>query len=536
MATSKDSIQISAQSVMLDLECLICMEVPTKAPIYQCEEGHILCEECYELRKGGENTCPTCKVTLSGIRCRMAEKLLSKLPSRCRYSNGNSNGCEVELMSDDLAKHEKVCSHRPIACLDLQCREEIKIMDFVKHLEEHEITDQPTDTTSVTLPDYEKAKSYLQCPSTHFKVEEDDFYLVLVRTKKGLWYLWICGVPAQVSEKYKYKIEMKSENLKERYEYQGECSSLDLHPVKTMIKDGFCRGLMFNDSIIEKFKTSDGNLNLKIKIVRSDLPDSETPTLASNSIETLTDSNGETSQTESDASDHGIKQDPEKPSKKKKKRLEDKMKLKMKNAKGKLTPKKKFLSNDLAFIVGKNKASKKFVEKQMWAYIRRNNLHDPANQQFAICDDKLRAVIGKKRLMCRVMRRYFDAHMFDTYQDEDKKEVGGKEEENTTKEETTKTPELIPIKIRSNKDLFEDSSRDEPSSNNVQSDFVPLGKILWCDQDELAIIEEIRKLCEQEEDLKQKMSQDSQNRAKINVKATPMAMSRTFKVEEFKVE
>nr|ACO10826.1 Upstream activation factor subunit UAF30 [Caligus rogercresseyi] len=69
------------------------------------------------------------------------------------------------------------------------------------------------------------------------------------------------------------------------------------------------------------------------------------------------------------------------------------------------------LSEDLAAIVGKDVAPRHEVVKQVWAYIKENNLQDPSNKQFAICDEKLKKVIGEKKFKCFGMAKYFKNHM-----------------------------------------------------------------------------------------------------------------------------
>ena len=69
------------------------------------------------------------------------------------------------------------------------------------------------------------------------------------------------------------------------------------------------------------------------------------------------------------------------------------------------------LSTELAAIVGTGKAPRHEVVKQLWAYIKENNLQDPTNKQFAICDDKLMKVIGEKKFKCFGMAKYLKDHM-----------------------------------------------------------------------------------------------------------------------------
>ena len=50
------------------------------------------------------------------------------------------------------------------------------------------------------------------------------------------------------------------------------------------------------------------------------------------------------------------------------------------------------LSADLADIVGKKEASRAESIKQLWAYIKSNNLQDPENKQYFFPDKKMAKV------------------------------------------------------------------------------------------------------------------------------------------------
>ena len=58
------------------LECPICFETRKAGPLYQCENGHILCSVCIDTVQ----ECPQCRVKLpiTRIRCLFAEQQLER--------------------------------------------------------------------------------------------------------------------------------------------------------------------------------------------------------------------------------------------------------------------------------------------------------------------------------------------------------------------------------------------------------------------------------------------------------------------------
>merc|ERR1712122_127623 len=74
-------------------------------------------------------------------------------------------------------------------------------------------------------------------------------------------------------------------------------------------------------------------------------------------------------------------------------------KLNMPKGAGLIKPMK--LSAELADIVGKKEASRAECIKQLWAYIKKNNLQDPENKQFFVPDKKMAKVFGNDRIRFR---------------------------------------------------------------------------------------------------------------------------------------
>ena len=69
------------------------------------------------------------------------------------------------------------------------------------------------------------------------------------------------------------------------------------------------------------------------------------------------------------------------------------------------------LSAELADIVGKKEASRAECIKQLWAYIKKNNLQDPENKQFFNPDKKMAMIFGNDRIRAFGMAKFLSAHL-----------------------------------------------------------------------------------------------------------------------------
>ena len=69
------------------------------------------------------------------------------------------------------------------------------------------------------------------------------------------------------------------------------------------------------------------------------------------------------------------------------------------------------LSDELADIVGEKEASRAQCVKQLWAYIKKHNLQDPANKQFFTPDKKMAKVFGSDRIRAFGMAKFLSAHL-----------------------------------------------------------------------------------------------------------------------------
>lgn len=73
------------------------------------------------------------------------------------------------------------------------------------------------------------------------------------------------------------------------------------------------------------------------------------------------------------------------------------------------------LSKELSVVIGKDKCPRSEVVKAMWKYFKDNNLMDPQNKQYVICDDKLINIFGKKKFKAFGMMKDLKKHIFDEF-------------------------------------------------------------------------------------------------------------------------
>ena len=69
------------------------------------------------------------------------------------------------------------------------------------------------------------------------------------------------------------------------------------------------------------------------------------------------------------------------------------------------------LSAELAEVVGKKEASRAECIKQLWAYLKKNNLQDPENKQYFTPDKKMAKIFGTERIRAFGMAKFLSAHL-----------------------------------------------------------------------------------------------------------------------------
>ncbi|CAL8133601.1 unnamed protein product [Orchesella dallaii] len=117
------------------MECPICFEILT-APIYQCQNGHIICNNCINRIQ----FCGECRIPLGDSRIRNValEYISQSMEVPCPNS---TDGCLVLAIAGNLKNHMEVCDFRPIPLCSkhlgwTECIEKVTASSAINHLRE----------------------------------------------------------------------------------------------------------------------------------------------------------------------------------------------------------------------------------------------------------------------------------------------------------------------------------------------------------------------------------------------------------------
>ena len=101
--------------------CTFCKIIP-RGPIYQSEEGTIVCSTCKDSKEGNFQ---------QNDMTKLMEKLLSTLPRSCKFKK---NGCKRTMDIQSIEYHEEDCEHRDIQCVATICQEILPASSLFGHL------------------------------------------------------------------------------------------------------------------------------------------------------------------------------------------------------------------------------------------------------------------------------------------------------------------------------------------------------------------------------------------------------------------
>lgn len=95
-------------------DCCNCFQ-PLTIPVFQCDNGHIVCSTC---RPKLGNKCVKCSLRISSKGCKAIENLLLSIEMSCPNAK---HGCNEKISYIGKRKHEEECIHVPCCCPVSSC-------------------------------------------------------------------------------------------------------------------------------------------------------------------------------------------------------------------------------------------------------------------------------------------------------------------------------------------------------------------------------------------------------------------------------
>ena len=170
------------EDVRKDIECPVCLQIPRETPIFQCDNGHIICKDC----KPRLELCPQCRTFVGNSRNLIAERIVSKIKHKCKFAE---DGCDKEVLFEGLQDHEKRCNFHPLQCVKSDCEKLINRSQYLSHMR----TDHRATFWSINYL-LESIRGQLE---KHVGVLEanSQFFLVVTEVQSGFLvkYIFILG-------------------------------------------------------------------------------------------------------------------------------------------------------------------------------------------------------------------------------------------------------------------------------------------------------------------------------------------------------
>eukprot|EP00092_Neocalanus_flemingeri_P024991 GFUD01027103.1.p1 GENE.GFUD01027103.1~~GFUD01027103.1.p1 ORF type:complete len:410 (+),score=109.76 GFUD01027103.1:145-1374(+) len=88
-----------------EIECPVCLEVPTSGPVPVCPNGHFVCSKCKD------SHCPTCRGKMFSGKSLLAVKVIENIEHACRNED-----CGKFFPLEEYKLHLTSCLHRTVNC------------------------------------------------------------------------------------------------------------------------------------------------------------------------------------------------------------------------------------------------------------------------------------------------------------------------------------------------------------------------------------------------------------------------------------
>lgn len=243
------------------VECPVCYDVPKKAPVYVCPNGHMVCRVCRQ------DNCPTCRACMSaGGTSVLALAVIENIPHSCEFQ---VHGCEVRCDLELLARHQTECGYRTVKCPNFSCPDKVPLAILPEHslrrcIHNGTFYGSPlVNSYNYIIPanqedQFDKRRNSTWRPDG-LTFDGRNFFLKITRKgKKGMWYFYV-QIAGSETESYGYKatIYVFKTNMgvdgRHSHRFIGDVCPVDVASTDRAAEAGYCQSL--TDSQMKKVFT-----------------------------------------------------------------------------------------------------------------------------------------------------------------------------------------------------------------------------------------------------------------------------------------
>lgn len=227
------------------VECPVCFDVPRKAPIPVCPNGHVVCVRCVRAE------CPTCRVNMEQGTSTLAVTVVENIEHQC-----DNEGCGLSFHLKELADHAIKCEHRRVQCPGLDCTTTITVASLRDHvinccveraeIRHYKLPHRFTYMMNEEVKDLSGENQNFMWRLEGLKFEENIFFLKVTRkARKGRWFFFVQMVGnAEETSKFAVTIAVfrpeDSGEGKYSQRYSGDICPIDVCSVDDAEDLGYC--------------------------------------------------------------------------------------------------------------------------------------------------------------------------------------------------------------------------------------------------------------------------------------------------------
>lgn len=253
------TLKMDSESLRSLFQCPVCSDYAVP-PVYQCSNGHIVCEDC----RGRLFNCPMCREDFhdSIVNLTLA-KVSENLKFPCKFKE---DGCTEMLSSEEKRQHEKIdCQHMLVKCPAPQadCEYESDMKNMKKHLTAHH-SNIPTINGDNIEFGIQKEDGEENLWAFKLQTEEQLFLAVFEIRDRKLTGILRAFCPKR--EAYKYATQIAIKNRHNVYGWRSRCKSLN-EDHESIRRSGEC--MIMDPAHVRVFEENE-MFTIKVKIEKKE--------------------------------------------------------------------------------------------------------------------------------------------------------------------------------------------------------------------------------------------------------------------------